>query len=152
MLIRWIIFQSYHWILQQTSLKCGSYWYHRIDFCYQWINLSFIELFELFQLHWIVFATSLNFTTAPLNQTAAGIELSWLLHCHCYFIELYYRSIEWNCSELLQVADNVNNTYNYPIYWPLYINLPQFSWWICPDPIFRRVGRAHLRNLVRRWD
>ena len=29
--------------------------------------------------------------------------------------------------QMLLVADNLINTYNYPIYWPLYVNLPQFS-------------------------
>ena len=61
------------------------------EFCY-WMVLSFDELFcnfiELcycsiesnYSWHWIVIATPLNCATAPLNQTAAGIELSLLLH------------------------------------------------------------------------
>jgi len=50
--------------------------------------------------------------------------------------------------QMLLVADNVINTYNYPIYCLPYINLPQFSQWKCPDPIFRWVCRASAKNLV----
>jgi len=41
--------------------------------------------------------------------------------------------------QTLLVADNVINTYNYPIYWPPKVNLTQFSQWKCPNTIFWRV-------------
>jgi len=50
--------------------------------------------------------------------------------------------------QTLLVADNLINTYHYPIYCPPYINLPQFSQWKCPDPIFRQGRRVRAKNLV----